>query len=614
MKKVFYIVLGILLLIPNIIFASTTYDKGVDLANKYIYDYQDFSRYIKITGELPYSVSSSNRPVSNALFKTGGFLNEREYEMSIKNNSSYLAPGIGYWLVDRKILDVKAETFVNPNVESGVRVTEFTKHDVKVKGSGTKTNPWYFTDGYIVKVGSSDQTLGTVIGGCDHVQDGGSCAFTLSYDSIQGVNTDNCKSLVESKGGTLTQSGNTLTISNVHSDISCLVDFGVSNKCLEVSFDNADGTGGMDGKHIYFKYGYGWFSDALCLTNVTSVSRPTKSGNAFLGYKYNSITIINDTPSIAAGIRENIRQNITATAAWEPCGAGKYLNSSINKCVDCPANKYSINSANTSCADCPDGYATAGTGASSKAQCKITCTQDKYVATADTQCTNCAEGYHFDGTHTVSAGTTSPSCTGNTYYVHYNGNGATSGSMLNSEHVYGTASNLSANAFARTEYTFKGWGTTASGDVAYADNASVSTLTKEKNGVVELFALWRANEVWVPVTTYPPGVYAYQIITMRENSPISLGQQLIIEDDLGIYVLKYYKLNNSAAHSIYYWDQWRAYRLYNKGEYKVTKGTRKKYNTNGYQFKDPKGKVVNKTFYTYGDISKVKIEHKVVEP
>ena len=71
--------------------------------------------------------------MSNALFKTGGFLNEREYEMSIKNNSSYLAPGIGYWLVDRKILDVKAEAFANPNVESGVRVTEFTKHDVKVK-------------------------------------------------------------------------------------------------------------------------------------------------------------------------------------------------------------------------------------------------------------------------------------------------------------------------------------------------------------------------------------------------------------------------------------------------------------------------------------------------
>ena len=50
MREYFYLLLTFLLLIPGIIFASTTYDKGVDLANKYIYDYQDFSRYIKITG------------------------------------------------------------------------------------------------------------------------------------------------------------------------------------------------------------------------------------------------------------------------------------------------------------------------------------------------------------------------------------------------------------------------------------------------------------------------------------------------------------------------------------------------------------------------------------
>jgi hypothetical protein len=254
MKKLVYYLMFIILMFPTIIFASSTYDDGINIANKYIYDFQDYSRYIKLTGDLPYGINSSNKPVVVSDFKTGGFLNEKEYNMSIRNSASWLAPGIGYWLIGNKILDVRVSASVNANVVSGVRVTEFVKHDAKVKGNGTKTTPWYFTDGYIVKVGSSDLSLGTVTGNCEHVQDGGSCKHTLTYDTKVGVNINNCKKTVESKGATITLNGNELIISNVHSDISCLIDFG-SNKCVRVDFNNAGGTGGMT-TPIYYKYGF----------------------------------------------------------------------------------------------------------------------------------------------------------------------------------------------------------------------------------------------------------------------------------------------------------------------------------------------------------------------
>lgn len=82
----------------------------------------------------------------------------------------------------------------------------------------------------------------------------------------------------------------------------------------------------------------------------------------------------------------------------------------------------------------------------------------------------------------------------NNYKVRYNGNGATSGTMTDSSHVYDTAKVLTRNAYARTGYTFTGWNTKSDGKgTAYADGASVKNLTANKDGVVTLYAQWKAN-------------------------------------------------------------------------------------------------------------------------
>ena len=71
------------------------------------------------------------------------------------------------------------------------------------------------------------------------------------------------------------------------------------------------------------------------------------------------------------------------------------------------------------------------------------------------------------------------------YIVTFNANGG-SGSMATQTAT--TATNLSTNSFARTNYTFAGWSTTVTGTSAYANSASYP-FTED----ITLYAVWTAN-------------------------------------------------------------------------------------------------------------------------
>ncbi len=78
------------------------------------------------------------------------------------------------------------------------------------------------------------------------------------------------------------------------------------------------------------------------------------------------------------------------------------------------------------------------------------------------------------------------------YAIAYNANGGL-GDMVATQATYGEAINLSANAFTREGYTFKGWATTSTGAVAYGNGGEVRNLTAEAGGVVTLYAIWEIN-------------------------------------------------------------------------------------------------------------------------
>ena len=86
--------------------------------------------------------------------------------------------------------------------------------------------------------------------------------------------------------------------------------------------------------------------------------------------------------------------------------------------------------------------------------------------------------------------------TANSYTVHFDANGG-EGTMDDMPFTYGTAKNLTKNAFTRTGYTFKGWARSNSAEVMYTDGVEVSNLTSRNGATVTLYAVWEANSVSV---------------------------------------------------------------------------------------------------------------------
>ena len=83
--------------------------------------------------------------------------------------------------------------------------------------------------------------------------------------------------------------------------------------------------------------------------------------------------------------------------------------------------------------------------------------------------------------------------TTNKYTIAFNANGG-SGSMSKMTGIaYGSSKTLTANKFTRKNYTFQGWSTGKTGDVQYANKASVKNLTSKNGATVTLYAIWKAD-------------------------------------------------------------------------------------------------------------------------
>ena len=101
---------------------------------------------------------------------------------------------------------------------------------------------------------------------------------------------------------------------------------------------------------------------------------------------------------------------------------------------------------------------------------------------------------NIDTGSTVTATSTYDEATG--YTVTFNANGG-SGTMNSQYFLHGHSQTLSPNTFTRTDYKFKGWATSSSGAVVYADQAA---LNLSSGGDMTLYASWEATTIRVTVT------------------------------------------------------------------------------------------------------------------
>lgn len=114
--------------------------------------------------------------------------------------------------------------------------------------------------------------------------------------------------------------------------------------------------------------------------------------------------------------------------------------------------------------------------------------------------------------------------TPNSYKVTFNANGAT-GTMAQQSFAYDeTATPLSKNTFTREGYTFLGWAANPTGTSGeYADEQTVRNLTPMPNGVVALYAVWKANTVAVAFdgNGANTGSMENQMFTYNAQQPLS---------------------------------------------------------------------------------------------
>ncbi|MBQ3922295.1 MAG: InlB B-repeat-containing protein, partial [Spirochaetales bacterium] len=80
--------------------------------------------------------------------------------------------------------------------------------------------------------------------------------------------------------------------------------------------------------------------------------------------------------------------------------------------------------------------------------------------------------------------------TANTYIVKFDKNGG-EGDMSSMDMTYDVSKDLSVNTFTRENYVFKGWASSADGEVVYNDGQNVKDLTADNGAEVKLYAKWR---------------------------------------------------------------------------------------------------------------------------
>lgn len=108
-----------------------------------------------------------------------------------------------------------------------------------------------------------------------------------------------------------------------------------------------------------------------------------------------------------------------------------------------------------------------------------------------------------------------------TYSIAFNANGG-KGTMntisnikIADERTLPTKTTLTPNAFTRTGYTFKGWSTSSTGIVEYADGAEVQFATAENGDTITLYAVWEKDGQEEPETKFTltyvdyTGTYTY---------------------------------------------------------------------------------------------------------
>lgn len=312
MKKRLSVILILMLFLPFTINAASTYNNGVTKSNNYIISFENYKRYILIPTKSKFYSYEKSGYVNNNEFKNGGFISSYEYNLSIYNNVSWLAPGVGYWTLSKannneyycisNILYSK-----NANDMSEVRVTQYIQPSSIIKGNGTITNPWYFVETFTIKLKSNNEEYGNLGTSSNpgpqeiYVEKGSTKStdyiVTPGYE-ISTSNISNCFS------DYFLVNNNKLTIRSLDRDLNCVINFEPKN--LKVKLDSAGGEITSNTLNVIYSQEYG------------EIPTPTRKGYIFEGW-YTKTT---GGTKVTAETKVTETKDHTLYAHWRADGIG----------------------------------------------------------------------------------------------------------------------------------------------------------------------------------------------------------------------------------------------------------------------------------------------------
>lgn len=144
------------------------------------------------------------------------------------------------------------------------------------------------------------------------------------------------------------------------------------------------------------------------------------------------------------------------------------------------------------------------------------------------------------------------------YKVKFDANGGT-GTMSDMDFVYGTAQNLTANTFTRSEHEFIGWNTKADGTgTSYANSISVNNLSTTDGDEITLYAQWRNRLIYfqMPPDWYGTNVCAKLYTQTQANDPDCLASDAmtLVDNDKKIYKFDTSSYSNIDDYTIVYFS------------------------------------------------------------
>lgn len=259
-KKLLITFLCVFMVIPCVINAKTYYD-AVSIVGNYMKNNTFVSSYEKY---IHTQIDSFFYDEDSGFFQMGGLLSKKEFDITdikydnkgnIITGSSYLYSTTPFWTLtsdennseSKYVVSSKESSWYDKNEEDyeksiEIKATEYVKPEIRVSGAGTFSDPWYFNPKYkvsiqvngdgAIKVG--DEILSKEVFEFDDFSQ--KVSFILVSDPPNNYLGNTCPGIINDDGDDV------LSISNVTSDATCIINFGKSQYHVVFHPGNCSGT------------------------------------------------------------------------------------------------------------------------------------------------------------------------------------------------------------------------------------------------------------------------------------------------------------------------------------------------------------------------------------